>query len=141
MEYLIPKIEYGYQVSETQTYYESDLVNQWLSIQPGSVLESINFGKIVVINTGKINKHEGPDVSEAILIIMNIIVKGPVECHINTNDWFYHGHQNNPLYNDVILHVVRKSKIIEKSPHFPNYMDLLQLKENGVNRTYVIFVH
>ena len=42
------------------------------------------------------------------LIINNKIVRGPIECHICTSDWYRHKHHQNSVYGPVILHVVRK---------------------------------
>lgn len=49
---------------------------------------------------------EGPDFSFAGVSIDGVDQFGPVEMHIRSSDWYQHGHQSDPLYNDVILHVV-----------------------------------
>ena len=108
MEYLLPDISSRNHISEPDNLYEIDLVRQWFNISPGTIIETTNSGKITVINAGLHNKREGPDIKEAILIINDKVVKGPVECHICTSDWYKHGHHKNPEYQSVILHVVRK---------------------------------
>ncbi|MCJ7802667.1 MAG: DUF2851 family protein [Candidatus Marinimicrobia bacterium] len=107
MRYLLPSISSRNHISESADLYEIDLVRQWLNLSPGTIIETTESGKITVINAGLRNKHEGPDIKEAILIISDKIVKGPVECHICTSDWYNHGHHKNPTYESVILHVVR----------------------------------
>ena len=108
MEYLLSDISSRNQASEPTNLYEIDLVKQWLNILPGTTIIAANAGNITVINAGKLNKHEGPDIKDAILIINDKVVKGPIECHISTLDWYRHGHENNPVYQSVILHIVRK---------------------------------
>ncbi|MBU0528987.1 DUF2851 family protein [bacterium] len=122
MEYLSSNISYRYHVSEPANLYEIDLVKQWLNISPGTTINTINAGKIIVINAGMHNKHEGPDINDAILIINDRVVKGPVECHICTSDWYKHGHNENPAYQSVILHVVRKLNKRIVAPTIPTIL-------------------
>jgi len=107
MEYLLPNISSKSHVYEPADLYEIDLVRQWLNISPGTIIKTINFDKITVINTGSRNKHEGPDIKNATIIINGKIVNGQIEIHICTSDWYKHKHHKNPLYESVILHVVR----------------------------------
>jgi hypothetical protein len=59
-----------------------------------------------VFNTGVHNPHAGPDFTEALLGIGSERWMGQVEMHVNPRDWMLHGHQHDPAYNNVILHVV-----------------------------------
>lgn len=108
MEHLSPKISFRNNVSEPANLYEIDLVKQWLNILPGTTINTASSGNITIINGGKRNKHEGPDIKEVILIINDKLVKGAVECHICTSDWYTHKHHQNRAYQSVILHVVRE---------------------------------
>jgi len=108
MEYLIPDISSRNHISDPANIYEIDLVRQWLNISPGTIIETTNFDKITIINTGSSNRHEGPDIQNATIIINEKIVNGPIEIHICTSDWYKHKHHENPLYGSVILHVVQK---------------------------------
>ncbi len=108
MKYLLPNISSRDHVSESVKLYEIDLVRQWFDISPGTIIETANSCKITVINTGISNKHEGPDIKDAILIINDKVVIGSIECHISTSDWYKHKHNKNTAYKSVILHVVRK---------------------------------
>lgn len=108
MDYLLHNLSNRNNVSEPANLYEIDLVKQWLNILPGTKINTINSGNIIIINAGKRNKHEGPDIQDAILIINDKVLNGPVECHICTSDWYKHKHHQNPAYQPVILHVVRK---------------------------------
>ncbi|MFC1535877.1 hypothetical protein ACFL4H_00755 [Candidatus Neomarinimicrobiota bacterium] len=82
MEYLLSDISSTNHISESANIYEIDLVRQWLNISSGTIIKTTNYGKITVINVGLCNKHEDFDIKEAILIINDKVVKGPVECHL-----------------------------------------------------------
>ncbi len=61
---------------------------------------------VQVVTPGQFNSNQGPDFSNAKIIIGNTIWAGAVELHINTTDWQRHKHQEDKNYNNVILHVV-----------------------------------
>lgn len=62
--------------------------------------------KIQILNEGMHNHDSGPDFSNAKIKIGNLTWAGNVEVHVNSSDWFAHNHQNDPLYQKAILHVV-----------------------------------
>ena len=62
--------------------------------------------QIEVIYPGRRNTGSGPDFTKAIIRIDGVIEKGDIEIHVDDFDWKAHGHQTNPEYNDLILHVV-----------------------------------
>ncbi len=61
---------------------------------------------ITVLNSGFHNLNAGPDFSDARLNIGGTLWAGNVEIHVNSSDWFKHGHQNDDAYKNVVLHVV-----------------------------------
>lgn len=64
-------------------------------------------GKTVeVLWSGEPNQHQGPDFLHAKIRYEKTIWIGQVEIHVRSSDWFRHRHQNDPHYNNVILHVV-----------------------------------
>lgn len=76
--------------------------------------------KVRVVNPGRHNRDAGPDFLEARLNIDDILWVGHVEIHINSADWEKHGHQNDPAYDPVILHVVGKAgKQVKNSQNQP----------------------
>ncbi|MFT3883875.1 MAG: DUF2851 family protein [Flavobacteriales bacterium] len=61
---------------------------------------------VEVLRPGRIQRHSGPDLNDALLRIDGQIWAGQVEVHIRSSEWNMHGHQHDPAYNNVVLHVV-----------------------------------
>ena len=60
-----------------------------------------------ILNTGQHNETEsGPDFFKAELIINQQHWVGNLEIHIKSSDWYAHHHEEDPAYDNVILHVV-----------------------------------
>ena len=63
--------------------------------------------RVRVIFQGWWNLEAGPDFRHATIQIGDGPEQtGAIEVHLRADDWFHHGHQHDPLYNDVVLHVV-----------------------------------
>lgn len=66
-------------------------------------------GKLILIeNLGVHNHHSGPDFFNARVKIDDQLWAGNVEMHLRASDWFKHAHDDDPAYDNVILHVVWK---------------------------------
>jgi Protein of unknown function (DUF2851) len=63
-----------------------------------------------IIEWGNLNYNQGPDFSNAKIILDGVSLFGDIELHLQSRDWFRHGHHLDPHYNNVILHVVLDSK-------------------------------
>ncbi len=74
-------------------------------------------GQVVqVIDPGRINTGSGPDFFNAKIAIDGHIWAGDVEIHVKATDWYRHGHEGDPAYDSVILHVVdRDDTVIRRS--------------------------
>jgi hypothetical protein len=59
-----------------------------------------------VLAAGTPNPGDGPDFLGATLLIDEIPVRGDVEFHFDSTDWFAHGHNADDRYRNVVLHVV-----------------------------------
>ena len=86
---------------------------------------------LTIIFPGRLNKDAGPDFLEAKIKIGNTILVGHIELHVNTSDWFKHGHETDAAYNNLILHVVYKNDtdktagnapMLELAAHIPAHI-------------------
>lgn len=62
--------------------------------------------KIEVLETGEYNRSSGPDFFNSKIKIGDTLWVGNVEIHIKASDWYKHGHQHDPAYENVVLHMV-----------------------------------
>jgi hypothetical protein len=58
------------------------------------------------LSTGIPNPDAGPDFTDVRIRTANTIWAGNAEIHRRASDWNRHGHQTDPHYNNVILHLV-----------------------------------
>jgi hypothetical protein len=65
--------------------------------------------KIVVLHPGDYNHDSGPDFFNARISVAGTIWAGNIEIHTRASHFDIHGHQNDPAYNNVILHVVAEN--------------------------------
>jgi len=100
-------------ISESQTVYyrlERNLYQAWLFQR--FILKNLftcDGQPLSIIDPGQRNESEGPDFVNAQLLLNGSIVKGDVEIHTDNEDWYRHQHEQDPRYNNVILHVVLNS--------------------------------
>lgn len=78
-------------------------LHRWMDV---AALETTDGAPIELIQVGKHNHSSGPDFLEAKLRIDLTQWVGQVEIHWKSSDWYAHGHQGDPAYRNVILHVV-----------------------------------
>lgn len=73
---------------------------------PLKILQTTKGLPVEVIDSGLRNPNAGPDFFNAKLKINGILWAGNIEIHTRASDWVRHGHNNNQVYDSVILHVV-----------------------------------
>ena len=66
---------------------------------------------IQIVNPGRHNTNAGPDFFDARIRIGETLWAGNIEIHLKASDWNRHGHQNDPVYRNTILHVVAISDL------------------------------
>jgi len=70
-------------------------------------LYTTDQSKLTIINIGKHNTEaSGPDFLNAQIGIGDEKWAGNVEMHLKSSDWYAHKHEQDPAYDNVILHVV-----------------------------------
>jgi hypothetical protein len=65
--------------------------------------------KIIVLDPGEYNRDSGPDFFNARISVDGTVWAGNVEIHTKSSHFDNHGHQNDPAFNNVILHVVAEN--------------------------------
>jgi Protein of unknown function (DUF2851) len=65
--------------------------------------------KIIVLNPGEYNRDSGPDFFNARISVDGTVWAGNIEIHTKSSHFDNHGHQNDPAFNNVILHVVAEN--------------------------------
>ena len=71
-------------------------------------LTTISGEEFTIISPGILNTNQGPDFTNAKIKIGSTILAGAIELHTQTSEWTKHGHESDPQYKNVILHVVYK---------------------------------
>jgi hypothetical protein len=69
-------------------------------------LRTIDGRPVEVLKPGRIQPNSGPDLSDAQIRIDGQLWAGTVEVHLRSSEWNAHGHQYDPAYENVVLHVV-----------------------------------
>ena len=61
--------------------------------------------RVRVLYPGRPGTAAGPDFRDALLEVEGLgLVQGDVELHLRQQDWYSHGHADDPNYNGVVLH-------------------------------------
>lgn len=68
--------------------------------------------KVRVIDHGELNYGSGPDFFNAKIEVDGEVWAGNVEMHVSAADWHRHGHDGDPAYANVILHVVQRDDTV-----------------------------
>jgi hypothetical protein len=65
--------------------------------------------RIVILNPGEYNRDSGPDFFNARISVAGTVWAGNIEIHTKSSHFDNHGHQNDPAFNNVILHIVSEN--------------------------------
>ncbi|AWH85202.1 DUF2851 domain-containing protein [Flavobacterium album] len=69
-------------------------------------LKTVQGEDIEILNAGQYLQQTGPDFFNAQIVIGGQKWAGNVEIHLRSSDWYLHSHENDPNYDNVVLHVV-----------------------------------
>lgn len=119
MKYRYPICHLESFICDSGKMIESDLVHDFLNLSPGTSLMDVTGIRVTVLDPGRRNQNEGPDIKNAIIAVDGTIVKGSIECHLRSGDWWLHKHHENKDYSKTILHVVRNYNSEHRSLHCP----------------------
>lgn len=61
---------------------------------------------IEVVSPGEYNRDSGPDFFNTRIVWGGTLWAGNAEVHVNSSDWYRHGHHTDGAYNNVIVHFV-----------------------------------
>ena len=76
---------------------------------PLNDLRTTDGREVEIVDPGLHNRNAGPDFFNAKVRIGSTLWVGNVEIHLNASEWYAHGHDRDPRYNNVVLHVVGKA--------------------------------
>ncbi len=99
-------------------------------------------GRLVeVIDPGLHNRNAGPDFFNAKVQLGGTLWVGNVELHLRSADWYVHGHDRDPRYNNVVLHVVSQADadVLTEDGHYLPQL-VLQVPEQ-VSQHYEELLH
>ncbi len=86
---------------------EAELESLWADgLLPGSGCASVAHGRVLVLDAGCWSRGEGPDFQRAEVELNGLRLRGDVELSHSAEEWELAGHASDPLFDDVILHVV-----------------------------------
>ena len=95
-------------------------------ILPLKSLLTTDGREVEIIDPGLHNANQGPDFFNAKLKIEGTLWAGNVELHLKSSDWFKHGHDTDPAYNNTILHVAQTidCEVITEDGNHPPQLQL-----------------
>ena len=103
-----------------------------------SELKTTQHETLVVEAVGQHNNDSGPDFFNAKVRIGEQLWAGNVEIHVKSSDWFLHGHEKDPAYDNVILHVVfeHDTDIFRNDNSAIPTFELKNIIPNGIMNNY-----
>lgn len=97
----------GWEIRSKKALNEKLLHCIWRHLHYDTAGLSTFDGKpLEVVQAGNPNDDQGPDFKDARIRIGDTLWIGHVELHVKTSDWHRHGHDADPNYANVVLHVV-----------------------------------
>lgn len=82
-------------------------------------LKTVAGEPLQIISPGIHNLDAGPDFTAARIRWNGIEWAGNIELHLRSSDWLKHRHGKDPLYKDIILHVIYLEDVALPLPNIP----------------------
>lgn len=81
-------------------------------------LRTVDGRAVAVVHRGTWSNGFGPDFRDALILFDDRELRaGGVEVHVRSHAWSHHGHDGDPRYDDVVLHVVLRHDGSETRRH------------------------
>ena len=61
--------------------------------------------QLQIIYPGRASNCSGCDFLDAVFSIDGKVIKGDIEIHVKSSQWYSHGHNQDPKYNRIVLHI------------------------------------
>ncbi len=74
-----------------------------------SALRAVSGKKVEILQVGEANSNTGPDFRHSLVRVNGVTMRGDVELHRISSDWYSHNHHRDRNYNSVVLHVVNEA--------------------------------
>ena len=89
---------------------EAEMHAAWAALRfERTSLQTTQGLPIRILSVGTHNHDQGPDFLNAEVELDGVQMRGHIELHLRSQDWYAHGHQHDANYNPVILHVVMET--------------------------------
>ena len=69
-------------------------------------LHTTSGKKVEISQIGDANSDAGPDFNHCLVKIDGLTMRGDIEFHKKSSDWYGHSHNSDRNYNGVVLHIV-----------------------------------
>lgn len=102
----------------------------------GADMATVDGQRVRVLDPGTLNRGPGPDFSNAKLYIGSQHWAGDVEIHVRASDWHRHGHDGDPAYGSVVLHVVDSSDTLIRRADGETIQQMVMQCDPAFSRTY-----
>ena len=94
----------------------------------GRALRAVDGRRVQALYAGRPAPGHGPDFQDAVVLLDGERRTGSVELHRKPSDWRAHGHDADPAYDGVVLHVVARAE--QAGPDLP-VVELRARKRGG----------
>lgn len=106
-------------------------------------LRTTTGAPISIQHFGTHNQDAGPDFSGGQVRVDGVQWAGNIEIHVNASQWYEHGHETDPAYDNVVLHVVYEEDrpVYRRNGGRIPCLELHSRVPPGIYRTYYRLLH